>query len=394
MPWNEPDDSHDRPKRAGRQGPPDLDAVLSQLLEKLRGLFNRDGGGRGGDGGGGGRPSLGLGAGKLFGAGAAAVLVVWALFGVYQINEQERAVILRFGKYHSTVTPGLHWLPPLIETKGVVNVTQIYTWTHRATMLTEDANIVDVMISVQYRIDDPRNFLLEINNPLRTMQLSAESALRHVVGSTQMDSIITVGREQMAIEIKARLQSYLETYRTGITVSQVNIADAQAPQQVREAFDDVIKAKEDKERFVNEARSYSNGIIPEARGRAQRVLAEARGYEERVIANAQGETQRFLQQLAAYREAPEVTRERLYLETMQEVFQRVSKVVVDIDGGNSLMYLPLDRLIGGRPDEAPTSATTPNATNSSADSATIDESSLRDIADRVVRQLRSRGNLR
>ena len=387
MAWNEPDDSQQRQKRDGR-GPPDLDAVLSELLRKLRGALNRGGGG------GGGGERFGRGAGKLFGVGLAAAAAIWALFGIYQVNEQERAVILRFGEFHRIVTPGLHWLPPLIETKGVVNVTQIYTWTHRATMLTEDANIVDVTISVQYRIDKPKHFLLEINNPLRTMQLSAESALRHVVGSTQMDSIITVGRERMATEIKTRLQGYLEKYRTGIVVSQVNIADAQAPQQVREAFDDVIKAKEDKERFINEARGYSNGIIPEARGRARRVLEEARGYREQIIANAQGEAQRFLQQLEAYRKAPKITRERLYLETMQEVFQRVSKVVVDIDSGNSLMYLPLDRLVGARTDadpaDAPAGATGAGAQRGSV----IDEAGLRDIADRVVRQLRNRSNLR
>ncbi len=391
MAWNEPDDNQDKPRRDGRpgQGPPDLDAVLSQLLQRIRKLFDQRSGGQGG-GKDGGKGGLDWANGKLIAVGLAVVVVVWAMLGVYQVNEQERALILRFGKYHRIVTPGLHWLPPLVEAKGIVNVTQVYTWTHHATMLTEDANIVDVRISVQYRIDDPKNFLLSINDPLRTMQLSAESALRHVVGGTVMDSIITVGREEAAVAVKARLQEYLDRYRTGIMVSQVNIADAQAPQQVREAFDDVIKAKEDKERFVNEALGYSNGIIPEARGRALRVREEALGYKEQVIANAQGEAKRFLQQLNAYRQAPRVTRERLYLETMQEVFQRVSKIVVDVKGSNSLLYLPLDKLVSSRPEDSG-----PLGSGRGGQGGTvINESDLREIADQIARQINSRGNPR
>jgi membrane protease subunit HflK len=239
-------------------------------------------------------------------------------------------------------------------------------------MLTEDENIVEVSLSVQYTAADPKNFALAVRDPERSLAQATESALRHVVGSTEMHPILTEGRAQVAIDVQERLQRYLDSYDTGIIVSRVTVANTQAPKQVQAAFDDVIKAREDEERVKNEAQTYANGIVPEARGAAQRVIEEANGYKDRVVAQAEGESQRFSALLTEYQRAPAVTRERLYLDTMQQVMSNSSKVLMDVEGGNNLMYLPLDKMMNSSPNNAK--------------SVSLTDSDLRKISDNLRRQ--------
>ena len=373
MAWNEPGGGNkpNDPWGGGDQGPPDLDEALRKLQQRLGGLF---GGRRGGSGGGGGGGSL---SGAMLGLVAAGLFVVWALMGFYQVDEQERAVVLRFGSYQSTAMPGLHWNPPLIDEVIKVNTTKVRAAGLREVMLTQDENIVEVSMSVQYVIDNPQDFVLQVRDPEVSLQHAAQSALRHVVGGTTMDLALTEGRAAIAFDVRDRLQQYLDDYTTGIRVSTINIDESKPPAQVQGAFDDVIKAREDEERVKNEAQSYANGIVPEARGRAQRMMEESNAYRDQVIARAQGEAQRFEQLLAEYEKAPDVTRERLYIDTVQTVFANTNKVMVDVDGGNNVLYLPLDKMV-------------PNAgqPRSTASRAGVSERDMREIADQVTEQLR------
>jgi len=345
MAWNEPenDDRKNDPwsSRPGKkdQGPPDIDAVLGDFLKKLSGLF---GGKRGGtrQGGGDNLPG-GLIVGVLVIIG-----VIWIGAGFYTVNEQERGVVLRLGRAQDAVVlPGLHWNPPLVDAVTKINVTRVYDQSFSNTMLTEDDNIVDITMTVQYVITDARAYFLQVKDPEISLQQAAESAIRHVVGGSQMDEVISTGREILAQDARVRLQSYLDRYGTGITISQVNIAQSLPPQQVRADFDDVIKAREDNQSFQNEARRYANQVVPESRGLAQRQIQEANAYKEQVIAQAEGEASRFEQLLVEYTKAPEVTRERLYIDAMQAVYTNSSKVMVDVEGGNNMMYLPLDQIL-------------------------------------------------
>lgn len=347
MAWNEPDndDRKNDPwgSRSGKkdQGPPDLEQIYNEFSKKLSGLFG--GGRRGGSDGG----SSGDGvSGGLIAGILVIVAVIWVGAGFYTVDEQERGVVLRLGRaQEAVVLPGLHWNPPLIDSVTKINVTRVFDQQFSNTMLTEDDNIVDITMTVQYQISDARKYYLEVEDPEISLQQAAESAIRHVVGASQMNNVISTGREILAQDAHARLQSYLDMYGTGITVSQVNIAQSLPPQQVRAAFDDVIKAREDNQSVQNEARRYANEIIPTARGQAQRQLEESHAYRERVIAVAQGEAQRFEQLLVEYQKAPEVTRERLYIDAMQEVLSNSSKVMIDVEGGNNMMYLPLDQIL-------------------------------------------------
>ena len=374
MAWNEPGGGNNKPKDpwgGGDQGPPDLDEALKKLQEKLGGLFGGRGGKSGGGGGGRGR---GMSAG-LLGVIALIAVVVWGLMGLYQVDEQERAVVLRFGKYQETLQPGLQWNPPLIDEVIQVNTTRVRDVTFREIMLTQDENIVEVHMSVQYVIVDPTSFVLKVRDPEDSLQHAAQSALRHVVGDSRMDSVLTEGRAQIGTDVQVRLQRYTDMYETGIRVVKVNIDESKPPGQVQAAFDDVIKAREDEERLKNEAQAYANGIVPEARGRAQRVLEEAGAYREQVVASAEGEAERFNALLAEYAKAPEVTRERLYLEAVQEVFSNTNKVMVDVEGGNNVMYLPLDKMTSSSGAVAPRSGR-------------IDASTVRELTDAVTEQLR------
>jgi membrane protease subunit HflK len=240
----------------------------------------------------------------------------------------------------------LQWNPPLIDEVSKINVTRVRSSTHSGLMLTEDENMISVELSVQYTVSNPKDFLLAVRDPELSLHHATESALRHVVGSSAMHDVLTDGRENIAIEIQARLQNYLNDYTTGIQVAKVNVEETRPPREVQAAFDDVIKAREDEQRVKNEAEAYANGIVPEARGMAQRLIEEASAYKQSVIAQAQGQAARFEALLAEYKRAPEVTRERLYIEAIESVMTNSSKVMVDVEGGNNMMYLPLDKIIG------------------------------------------------
>jgi membrane protease subunit HflK len=383
MAWNEPGGNSNNQdpwggrKGSGRQGPPDLDEAFRKLQESLNGLF---GGGkkRGDDDSG---RSGGGGFGLLF-VGLGLLAVVWLYSAIYVVDEQEQAVVLRFGKYHETVGPGLNIYFPPIDRKFQENVTRERAYSKQGAMLTEDENIIEVPLTVQYRVSNLQDFVLNVEQPEVSLQHATDSAVRHVVGSTEMDQVLTEGRELMASEVRERLQRFLDNYRTGITITQVNIQSAAAPREVQEAFDDVIRAREDEQREKNQAESYANGVIPEARGQAQRLLEEANGYRDEVIARAQGEADRFTKLVAEYRKAPEITRERLYIDTMQEVMSNTSKVLVTGDKGqNNLLYLPLDKMIDSRGGAS--SSSSANSSNSTARDPAVPLSS--DMSQRNLR---------
>jgi membrane protease subunit HflK len=377
MSWNEPGGGGNRPRDpwgGNDQGPPDLDEALKKLQKRLNGLF---GGGGGGGGAGGGNSRL---SGALIGVVLAGAVTIWALLGFYQLDQQERAVVLRFGEYYGILQPGLQWNPPLIDEVITVNTTKIRAVSLREVMLTKDENIIEVSMSVQYVIDDPEKFVLEVRDPEISLQHAAQSALRHVVGDTTMDLALTEGRAAIGIEVRDRLQSYVSDYGTGILISKINIDESKPPAQVQGAFDDVIKAREDEERVKNEAQSYANGIVPEARGRAQRALEEASAYRDQVVAQAEGEADRFNQLLTEYQKAPEVTRDRLYLDAMQQVMGNTNKVMIDVEGGNNVLYLPLDKMVPA--------ATGNRASALGSSAAGLSERDLRNLTERVTEELR------
>jgi membrane protease subunit HflK len=325
-------------KNNNSDGPPDFDEIIRKFFGAFKGKKKGGGFGGGSDFGGGSIIPFVIGGGLI-------AVIIYAFQGFGIVNEQERAVILRFGSYLETKGPGWRWNPPLIDKVFTENVTRVRLWSTQEKMLTEDLNIVDIKLSVQYSIDSAEDFVLRVKSPEESLQQAANSALRHVVGSTKMHNVLTEGRAAIAVEIRARLQEYLSAYTTGILVDKVNIEDSNPPKEVQDAFDDVIKAREDEERFQNEAQTYSNAVIPEAEGEAAQIIEIARAYKEEVIAKAEGEAKRFELLLAEYQKSPIVTRERLYIETVQEVMAASSKIMVDVEGGNNMMYLPLDKLV-------------------------------------------------
>ncbi|MAI54034.1 MAG: HflK protein [Gammaproteobacteria bacterium TMED95] len=341
MAWNEPGNNGDRDPWGNRQdqGPPDLDEAFKKLKDNLGGMF-------GGGSSSGGSTGGGMLTSSVLGVLAAVAAIGYGLMGIYTLDEQERGVVLRFGQVQEAVVmPGLSWYPPIIDKVLIHNVSRVRSHPHDSEMLTEDENIVKVKLTVQYVIDDVVAYALEVRDPEKSLHQSTESAVRHVVGSTEMDEVLTEGRAVMGDEIKTRIQDYMAAYGTGIAVTQVNVDETAPPDAVREAFDEVIRAREDEVRVRNEADAYANQVIPEARGEAQRYLEEAEGYRQRVVAQAVGEASRFSKLYVEYKAAPEVTRERMYIDTMEAVMSSASKVMVDVEGGNNMMYLPLDRMI-------------------------------------------------
>lgn len=340
MAWNEPGKDKDpwsgRGNKNGNDGPPDLDEAFKKLQDKLNGMF--------GGGGSGGRSTGNANMKPLFGIFAVVALLIYIGSGVYQVDAKERAVVLKFGAFSEIKTEGLNWNAPLITDVIKVNVTGERQYPSRGLMLTEDESIVELPISVQYNVSDVKAFVLNVRDPETSLRHATDSAVRHVVGSSELNQVLSEGRQAIAVEVKQRLQSYLDAYGAGIQVNTVNIQDARPPEEVRSAFDDVIRAKEDEARFKAQAQAYANGIIPEARGRAQRMIEEAEAYKAEVIARAEGESDRFESLLTEYKRAPEVTRQRLYIETMESVMTNSSKVMVDVAGGNNMLYLPLDRM--------------------------------------------------
>ena len=348
-------------KRGGKNdGPPDLDEILRKLNQKLRDFFGKKGGNNGPDGSGGGGPGAPSAAmmGGVFILGLGLAISFWLASGFYIVQEGTRGIELRLGRYSQTTQAGLRWRWPYpFETNEIVNVSQVETVEigHRnnqktkvkeeALMLTQDQNIVDVQFAVQYTLKSPEEFLFNNKDPKEAVRQVAETAMREIVGKSKMDFVLYEGRGDIAARTKLLMQQILDRYATGIQISIVNLQNAQPPEQVQASFDDALRAKQDRDRQKNEGEAYANDILPRARGAAARLMEEANGHKQRVIANSQGDASRFTQVLTEYDKAPGVTRERLYLDMMQQVLQSTSKVVVDQKGGNSLLYLPLDKLM-------------------------------------------------
>jgi membrane protease subunit HflK len=338
------------------QGPPDLDEIWRNLNQRLNKLLGGKGGGNGESPGGGG-PSAGAvggGAGLLI----ALVVVVWIASGFYIVNEGQRGVVLRFGKFVETTMPGPRWhLPYPVESAEVVNVAQVRTVEvgYRNTvkskvikeslMLTDDENIIDVQFAVQYILKSPSDYLFNSRSPEDSVLQAAESAIREIVGRSSMDFVIFEGRAEVAARAQKLMQEILDRYGTGISISKVTMQNAQPPEQVQAAFDDAVKAGQDRERQKNEGEAYANDVIPKARGMAARMLEEASGYRSRVIEQSQGDASRFRQIVAEYAKAPQVTRDRLYIDAMQQIMTNSSKILIDQKSGGNLLYLPLDKLM-------------------------------------------------
>lgn len=349
-----------RPMGAGNQGPPDLDELWRDFNRKLGGLFGGKGNGNGrGNPPNAGPPDLknaGIGLGLV---GAIAVLI-WLGTGIFQVNEGQQAVITQFGKYHSTQGAGFNWrLPYPIQRHELVLVTQIRsvdvgrdnvikaTGLRESAMLTQDENIVEIKFAVQFRLSDARAFLFESKDPTQAVVLAAETAVREVVGKMRMDSALSDERDQIAPRVRSLIQNILDRYKVGVEIVGVNLQQGgvRPPEQVQAAFDDVLKAGQERERAKNEAQAYANDVVPRAVGAASRLKEEAEGYKGRIVAQAQGDAQRFRSVLAEYQKAPQVTRDRMYLDSMQQIFTNVTKVLVDSRQGSNLMVLPMDKLL-------------------------------------------------
>jgi membrane protease subunit HflK len=339
MAWDDGDKGN--PWRSDKdKGPTDLDAVVRDFQRRLAGLF------RGGKGGGGGRSGgdqpL---SSSLIASGALLLVGIWALTGVYMVDAAERGVVLRFGAYQGLTPPGLRWhLPWPLERVEKINIGATERLAYQGSMLTRDENIVNVDLVVQYRRTDPQAYLFNMRDPEDTLTDVTASAIREVVGRNLLDFILTEGRTEVASDAQDLLQGTLDAYGAGITVYEVNLQEANFPREVESSVQDAIKAREDRERRILEAESYSNEILPRARGEAERRRQNAEAYRAEVVADAEGESDRFSQILEEYSKAPGVTRERIYLETLEEILASSTKVLVDTEGGNNILYLPLDQL--------------------------------------------------
>ncbi|MCC5825149.1 FtsH protease activity modulator HflK [Alkalimonas sp.] len=344
MAWNEPGKNgkdNDPWKQGGRdQGPPDLDEVFRNFGKKFGGIFGGSGGGNQSSSGGGSISTLLL-------LVAIVAALVWAFSGFYTIKESERGVILRFGQYHTEVGAGIHWKPTFIDQVRPVDIASVRSFRTDGFMLTQDQNLVRVTFEIQYRVFDARSYLFSVVNADNSLQEATDAALRFVIGHSLMDDILTRGREVVRQNTRQELETIITPYQMGLTLVDVNFRDARPPEEVRDAFDDAIAAQEDQERFVREAEAYAREIEPRARGQVNRIMQEAEAYRQQVILRAQGEVARFEQLLPQYLAAPRVTRERLYLETMEEVYSNTSKVLIDVSSGNNIMYLPLDQMLKG-----------------------------------------------
>src|SRR5687768_1276789 len=345
-------------RKKSNSGPPDLDQLWRNFNKKLNNLLKRKGGGSppgGGEGPAGGHPKRYTGGiGLLIGL----LLLLWIGSGFYIVNEGQRGIVLRFGKYVESTQAGLRWhLPYPIEVVEAVNVSQVRTVEigyrnnvrskvlKESLMLTDDENIIDIQFAVQYILKNPEEFLFNNREPENAVLQAAETAIREIIGKSKMDFVLYEGREQVAAKATDLMQQILDRYKIGIAISKVTMQNAQPPEQVQAAFDDAVKAGQDRERQKNEGQAYANDVIPKAKGNAARLLEESEGYKQRVIASSEGEASRFKQVLAEYSKAPAVTRDRLYLDMMEEVLSSTSKIIVDQKSGSNLLYLPLDKLI-------------------------------------------------
>src|SRR5262245_15542756 len=374
MAWNDPGKNENPWQRKPDKGPPDLDELLRRLQKRLRGLFGGPPSGGGGNG-----ASRALGASSIL----AALAALWILFGSFYLNgAAERSVITRFGKYVKTTAGGFNMrLPWPIDRRTVVNVTEFRSYADRTRMLTQDEALVDISLAVQYRRADPVKFAFNVRDPEDTLGEVSESAIREVIGQSALASVLGPGRQEIGTRTKELVQRTVAAYNTGIEVISVNLQDVAVPQQVAPAQNDASKAVQDKQRKILEAQTYANDIVPKARGRAASVVEGARAYRASVIAAADGETSRFLALAGEYQRAPAVTRQRLYLETMEQVLKSSSKVIVDTQGTGNMVYLPLDKLLEQRAAQRPPAADTPPATRPE-DGVTVEAADPRARRDR------------
>ena len=380
MSWNDQGNNNGSrdPWGKNNNNPPDIDELIKKFRSQINSLFG--GGPSGGSGG----------FKKILPAALIGIILLYTAFGIYTVDAQEEAVVLRFGKYSTTKGPGIHWNPPFVDNRFIVNTEKLFTHTTNSSMLTKDENIVNVEVAVQYKRSNPVFFLLEASAPEDSLAQASEAELRHVVGSTSMDSVLTIGREQIAMDVKSRLQTRLDIYKTGIEVVAVSIRESRPPDAVKEAFDDVVKAREDEVRLRNEAETYANEVVPIARGNAKRAIEDAEGYKQKVISEAEGEASRFDQLLFEYSKSPEVTRQRLYLDAVQSVMNNSTKVMIDVKEGNNILYLPLDQIAAASLNPQRNL----NENNTSSSSSNSLSSDIQEITDRVIEELRRRQDRR
>lgn len=403
---------HD-PNRGGRrnnEGPPDLDEILRQFNDRLTQLLGKNQNNqppnqenpepshhgfnnqikRG---------SISL---ILF-----VLLAVWVASGFYIVDTGQRGVVLRFGRYIETTQPGPRWhLPYPIETVELVNQEQVRTVElgyrnnvkskvlKESLMLTDDENIIDLQFAIQYTLKSPEDYLFSNRSPDDTVLQAAETAVREIVGKNKMDFVLYEGREQIAVSAARLMQQILDRYKTGINISKVTMQNAQPPEQVQAAFDDAVKAGQDRERQKNEGQAYANDVVPKARGTASRLLQEADGYKQRVIATAEGDASRFNQIVLEYNKAPGVTRDRLYYDAMQQIYNNTTKVLVDQRAGNSLLYLPLDKILQQTGTAAPTNGTSPAPTNTTNGNTAASPATTNKLLEDINETLRTRDALR
>lgn len=367
MSWHESDDKSSKPdeddvwkrhQKRGSTAPPDLDKLIGQFFGKLFG----------------GKPSFGSGDNVASKAWLplilAAVVLIWAVSGIFIVDPAEQAVELHFGRYVRTVGPGPHWIPRIINQKKVVNIQQVHTFSYDADMLTKDKNIVSVSVAVHYRINNTKDYLFNVVNPEASLHQATASALRQVVGTTTLDKIITTGRAVVRTDVMTQLQAIMQRYKSGLLVTDVTMQPARAPEAVKAAFDDAIKALEDEQRFINQAQAYARDVVPKSEGQAKRLQAEAKAYKAKVVFQAQGDTARFLALLPQYHAAPKMLRQRLYIETMQQVLSHNQKVYVGLRKSQPLMYLPLDKLLQQQEEDAPDAVKSTQASMVNNDSDT------------------------
>jgi len=345
MAWNEPggnknkDPWGNRGGNGGNDGPPDLDEVFKKFMNKLNGVLGGSGGGsnRGASSG---NNSAGIIALVVIAA------IIWLLTGTYKIAEAERGVVLTFGKHSYTVESGLHWhFPAPIQKVLKVDVSNIHEYSHNGTMLTQDQNIIDIEITVQYQVGSSEDYFFNMRSPVRTLAEASESALRQHVGRSTMDYVFGDGREDIAVSTQETTQQILDSYKSGLQIVRVNMQEAKPPEAVKASFDDVTKAVEDEDKLQNQAEAYRNEILPTARGQSAQMLEQAKAYKQEVVARAEGDAQRFTSLYNEYRKSPGVTRDRIYIETVESVLSQTSKVMVDVEGGNNMIYLPLDKML-------------------------------------------------
>ena len=376
MSWNDNGKNGSRDPWGNKNDAPDID----EAIKKFKSLIGSFVGGSGGGDSSGSSPSFK----KILPSALVVLIVLYSALGIYTVDAQEEAVILRFGKYSTTKGPGIHWNPPFIDNRFIVNTEKLFTHTTNSSILTKDENIVNVETAVQYKRSNPVFYLLEAASPEDSIAQASESALRHVVGSNSMDNVLTTGREQIAIDVRKRLQERLNAYFTGIEVVTVSIRESRPPEAVREAFDDVVKAREDEVTLRNEAETYANEVVPIARGAAKRAIQDAEGYKAKVIAEAEGEATRFDQLLKEYSKAPDVTRKRLYIDAVQSVMSNSTKVMIDVKDGNNIMMLPLDQVA------AASIARSNQNTEVETDSGALSGSAIQNLTDQVIEEIRKR----